>query len=104
LVSDFTLTLIKIKKRGAMFMERLTGKVKWFNDAKGVGFIKRVEGSDAFVHYKSIACDGHKTLRKGQEVSFLLSETDFGVQAIDVKLEKEAQIASSGSNQYLEHA
>ncbi len=50
-------------------MERLTGKVKWFNDAKGVGFIKRVEGSDVFVHYKSIACDGHKTLRKGQAVS-----------------------------------
>ncbi|WP_111639148.1 cold-shock protein [Marinomonas shanghaiensis] len=80
-------------------MERLTGKVKWFNDAKGVGFIKREEGSDVFVHYKSIACDGHKTLRKGQPVNFELSSTDFGVQALDVRVEKEAQCESSDSNQ-----
>ncbi|NLQ18050.1 cold shock domain-containing protein [Marinomonas sp. M1K-6] len=85
-------------------MERLTGKVKWFNDAKGVGFIKREEDGDVFVHYKSIACEGHKTLRKGQSVHFELSSTDFGVQAIDVRLEKEAQRASSGSSQPLENA
>lgn len=85
-------------------MERLTGKVKWFNDAKGVGFIKREEDSDVFVHYKSIICNGHKSLRKGQPVSFILSTTDFGLQAIEVRLEKEAQIASSGSNQQLESA
>jgi cold shock protein len=81
-----------------MVMERLTGKVKWFNDAKGIGFIKREEGSDVFVHYKSIACDGHKTLRKGQSVNYVLSSTDFGVQAMDVRVEKEAQSASSDSN------
>ena len=80
-------------------MERLTGKVKWFNDAKGVGFIKREEDSDVFVHYKSIVCNGHKSLRKGQTVSFELSTTDFGLQAVDVRLEKEVQNASSGSNQ-----
>jgi len=85
-------------------MERLTGKVKWFNDAKGVGFIKREEDSDVFVHYKSIACDGHKTLRKGQSVSFLLLDTDFGLQAMDIQIEKEVQLASSGSNQRLENA
>ena len=85
-------------------MERLTGKVKWFNDAKGVGFIKREEDSDVFVHYKSIACDGHKSLRKGQAVSFVLSTTDFGLQAVDVRIEKEVQVASSGSNQQLESA
>ncbi|MBU1296234.1 MAG: cold shock domain-containing protein [Gammaproteobacteria bacterium] len=85
-------------------MKRLTGKVKWFNDAKGVGFIKREEDSDVFVHYKSIACDGHKSLRKGQSVSFVLSTTDFGLQAMEVRLEKEAQVASSGSNQQLESA
>ena len=82
-------------------MERLTGKVKWFNDAKGVGFIKREEDSDVFVHYKSIVCNGHKSLRKGQTVSFELSTTDFGLQAVDVRLEKEVQNASSGSNQQL---
>ncbi|BDX04100.1 cold-shock protein [Marinomonas pontica] len=82
-------------------MERLTGKVKWFNDAKGVGFIKREEDSDVFVHYKSIACDGHKSLRKGQSVSFFLSTTDFGLQAMDVQLEKEASSLASHSNKQL---
>lgn len=69
-------------------MERLTGQVKWFNDAKGMGFIKREMNNDVFVHYKSIVRDGHKTLRKGQTVSFVLVETDFGVQASDVHIEK----------------
>ena len=78
-------------------MDRLTGKVKWFNDAKGMGFIKRENDSDVFVHYKSIACDGHKTLRKGQSVTFLLSETDFGVQALEVQIEKEVLLTSSNS-------
>ncbi|RBP77756.1 cold-shock protein [Marinomonas rhizomae] len=85
-------------------MERLTGKVKWFNDAKGVGFIKREEDNDVFVHYKSIMCDGHKSLRKGQAVSFVLSITDFGLQAMEVRLEKEVQVASSGSSQQFESA
>ncbi|MBJ7537968.1 cold-shock protein [Marinomonas transparens] len=80
-------------------MERLTGKVKWFNDAKGVGFIKRTEDSDVFVHYKSIMVDGHKTLKKGQAVSFTLTKTEFGVQAIDVQFEKEAQVAASNLNE-----
>ncbi|WP_338086322.1 cold-shock protein [Marinomonas algarum] len=78
-------------------MERLTGKVKWFNDAKGVGFIQREEDSDVFVHYKSIVCDGHKTLRKGQAVSFVLSDTVFGLQALDIKVEKEKSTTSSPS-------
>lgn len=69
-------------------MERLIGKVKWFNDAKGIGFIKREADVDVFVHYKSINCDGHKTLKKGQDVSFVLTETDFGLQAMDVSVER----------------
>lgn len=85
-------------------MERLTGKVKWFNDAKGVGFIKRETDSDVFVHYKSIVCNGHKTLKKGQAVTFELSETDFGVQALDVRIEKEEKTVSSVSNEQLESA
>ncbi|MBD5772694.1 cold-shock protein [Marinomonas colpomeniae] len=78
-------------------MNRLTGTVKWFNDAKGMGFIKREDDSDVFVHYKSIACEGHKTLRKGQSVTFLLSETDFGVQALEVKVEKEVLLTPSNA-------
>ncbi|MEP3349349.1 MAG: cold shock domain-containing protein [Marinomonas sp.] len=85
-------------------MERLTGKVKWFNDAKGVGFIKREEESDVFVHYKSIVRDGHKTLRKGQTVSFILSDTDFGIQALDVHIETEAQLVAPSSNEHLASA
>ncbi|MFD1382786.1 cold-shock protein [Rhodanobacter aciditrophus] len=68
--------------------DRLFGKVRWFNDTKGVGFIKRDEEPDVFVHYKAILSEGHKTLKKGQSVSFEITETDFGVQAAEVKLEK----------------
>lgn len=72
--------------------ERLFGKVRWFNDTKGVGFIKRDGADDVFVHYKSILAEGHKTLKKGQAVSFEIIETDFGTQAAEVKLEKKPVI------------
>ncbi|SBS30087.1 Cold shock protein CspD [Marinomonas aquimarina] len=68
--------------------ERFFGKVRWFNDTKGIGFIKRDDLPDVFVHYKSILSDGHKTLKKGQSVSFEIMETDFGMQASQVMLEK----------------
>ncbi|MBJ7550898.1 cold-shock protein [Marinomonas ostreistagni] len=68
--------------------ERFFGKVRWFNDTKGVGFIKRDDQPDVFVHYKAIMSEGHKTLKKGQSVSFSITETDFGTQAADVILEK----------------
>ncbi|MGB5997002.1 MAG: cold shock domain-containing protein [Marinomonas sp.] len=71
-------------------MERISGKVKWFNDSKGIGFIKREADSDVFVHYKSILLDGHKTLKKGQSVTFELATTEFGHQAIEVRLEEES--------------
>lgn len=48
------------------------GTVKWFNNAKGWGFISRQDGSDVFVHYSQIRGDGYRTLRQGQEVRFLL--------------------------------
>jgi cold shock protein len=67
--------------------DKIHGKVKWFNDAKGVGFIKRDNEADVFVHYKSINNDGHKTLKKGQVVSFVLTETDFGLQAQEVTVQ-----------------
>ncbi len=48
------------------------GVVKWFNNAKGWGFISRQDGSDVFVHYSQIGGDGYRTLKQGQEVRFLL--------------------------------
>ena len=49
-------------------MPRITGKVKWFNNAKGYGFIEQPGSSDIFVHYSAIQVDGFKTLEEGQEV------------------------------------
>lgn len=62
------------------------GKVKWFNDAKGFGFIERPEnaGQDVFVHYTAITQDGYKTLSEGQEVEFDLYEGQKGPQAMNV--------------------
>jgi CspA family cold shock protein len=60
------------------------GKIKWFNDAKGFGFIQRDEGTDVFVHYTAIQGDGYKTLAEGQEVEFDLYEGTKGPQAQNV--------------------
>ncbi|HTV09843.1 MAG TPA: cold shock domain-containing protein [Candidatus Aquilonibacter sp.] len=52
-------------------MSRLTGTVKWFNNAKGYGFLGRDDGGpDVFMHYSSIVSDGYKTLREGESVTF----------------------------------
>jgi CspA family cold shock protein len=64
--------------------ERKLGKIKWFNDAKGFGFIEREEGEDIFVHFRSIRGEGYRTLKQGASVEFDLSETDKGFQAEDV--------------------
>ena len=62
-----------------------TGKVKWFNDAKGFGFIEQEEGGkDIFVHFSAIQDEGFKTLREGQEVSFDVIEGPKGPQATNV--------------------
>lgn len=61
-----------------------TGKVKWFNDAKGYGFIEQVDGDDVFVHFSAISMEGFKTLVEGQEVEFEVRETDKGLQAANV--------------------
>ena len=61
------------------------GKVKWFNEAKGFGFITPDDGGkDVFVHYSAIQDNGFKTLREGQEVSFELTDGPKGPQAINV--------------------
>lgn len=65
--------------------DRVNGTVKWFNNAKGFGFITREEGdADVFVHFRSIQGDGYRTLNEGQEVEFNLVEGPKGLQAEDV--------------------
>ena len=64
--------------------DRTTGTVKWFNNAKGFGFISQEQGDDVFVHFRSILGDGYKTLDEGQAVEFNLSEGPKGLQAEEV--------------------
>ena len=64
--------------------ERETGKVKWFNDAKGYGFIERPQGGDVFVHFSSVRGTGFKTLTEGQNVEYVVTEGEKGPQAQDV--------------------
>lgn len=61
------------------------GTVKWFNTAKGFGFIQRSSGEDVFVHYKSIDGDGFKTLTQGDSVEFEIEQGPKGLQAVKVK-------------------
>lgn len=63
-------------------MER--GNVKWFNAAKGFGFIKRASGEDVFVHFKAIVGDGYKTLEEGDTVEFEVQQGPKGLQASKV--------------------
>jgi cold shock protein len=65
-------------------MGAVTGKVKWFNEKKGFGFIERQGGSDVFVHYSAIVGDGFKNLAEGQAVSFDVVEGAKGPQAANV--------------------
>lgn len=64
--------------------EREVGTVKWFNDAKGYGFIRRSTGADVFVHFRAIRGDGHRSLDEGQQVEFAVTEGQKGLQAEDV--------------------
>jgi cold shock protein len=63
---------------------RKRGTVKWFNEAKGFGFITQPGGEDVFVHYSAIQGDGFKTLAEGQEVEFEIVEGPKGKQAANV--------------------
>jgi len=66
--------------------DRITGVVKWFNAAKGYGFLGRDNGEDVFVHYTAIASDGYRTLEEGQRVEFVVTQGDKGPQASEVTI------------------
>ena len=65
-------------------MPRLTGTVKWFNDAKGFGFIQREGGPDVFVHFSAIQSNGFKSLAEGDKVEFEVVDGQKGPQAANV--------------------
>ena len=68
--------------------ERKTGTVKWFNAAKGFGFISQEGGEDVFVHFQSIVADGYKTLNENDKVEFSVTQGPKGLQAAEVKILK----------------
>jgi len=63
---------------------RITGKVKWFNDNKGFGFIEQESGQDIFVHYSEIQGEGYRTLSEGEVVEFEVKDSPKGPQAASV--------------------
>ncbi len=72
------------------------GVVKWFNNAKGFGFIEHESGKDVFVHYSVIGTDGFKTLKDGEEVDYELGQGDKGLHAVKV-LRVNEESSSEGS-------
>jgi CspA family cold shock protein len=74
-----------------------TGRVKWFDDAKGYGFIERDEGEDVFVHYTSIVGEGYRTLTEGSEVEFDVEEDPKGPRATNVVVTKAAAAQDESS-------
>ena len=71
------------KEEGSV--ERLKGTVKWFNNAKGYGFIGHGNGPDVFVHYSAISSEGYKSLHEGDQVEFEITEGQKGPQAANVR-------------------
>jgi len=65
--------------------EKETGTVKWFNDAKGYGFISRQAGEDVFVHHSAIESEGFRSLREDQQVEFAVEQGPKGLQAVRVR-------------------
>ena len=73
-----------------------TGKVKWFNNAKGYGFIlAHTGGEDLFVHYSSIQMDGYKTLKAGQSVEFDIQQGPKGLHAVNIRFERSIEAESA---------
>ncbi|HHX43433.1 MAG TPA: cold shock domain-containing protein [Chloroflexi bacterium] len=64
--------------------DRVLGTVKWFNNAKGYGFIQPQEGPDVFVHFSAIQGDGYRSLEEGEQVEFTIEQSPKGPQASNV--------------------
>lgn len=79
------MTITENRKRD----KNMVGKVKWFDDKKGYGFIEYTANEDIFVHYSSLKQTGHRTLVEGQLVEFDLLETTKGLQALEVTVIKD---------------
>ena len=79
--------------------ENFKGVVKWFNDAKGFGFIEHSSGRDVFVHYSSIESEGFKTLKDGEEVEYEMKEGTKGLHAVKVPQAEEASQAEAASTE-----
>ena len=76
-----------------------TGKVKWFNNAKGYGFILSEEGGeDLFAHYSSIEMDGYKTLKAGQQVDFDIMEGPKGQHAVNIRAGAGAEVEDAAED------
>lgn len=72
-----------------------SGTVKWFNDAKGFGFIQPDGGGpDAFAHFSAIQMDGYKSLKEGSRVDFELSDGPKGLMAVDIRASSSAPVTS----------
>ena len=76
-----------------MSNQKSTGTVKWFDNAKGFGFILNETGEDVFVHYRAIIGEGYKTLSEGDQVEFVQFRSDKGWQAAEVVLVSEVEPA-----------
>ena len=81
-IGGTTKICVQQRKKGHVLMEK--GTVKWFNGAKGHGFISRQGGEDVFVHFKSIVGDGYKNLNEGDAVEFEVERGPKGLQAANV--------------------
>jgi cold shock protein len=84
LFERFELDLLKFLRGVRKKMSKIIGKVKWFNNAKGYGFIEQPGEQDIFVHYSAIGGDGYKTLLQGQDVEFEVTNGPKGPQAENV--------------------
>ena len=73
-----------ITQQSNFMSDTVIGTVKWFNDAKGYGFISQEDGKDVFVHYSAIQAEGHKTLPQGKSVTMKVTDGAKGPQAEDV--------------------
>tara|TARA_B100001123_G_scaffold430990_1_gene551784 strand:+ start:195 stop:458 length:264 start_codon:yes stop_codon:yes gene_type:complete len=83
-MEEFARALNSPQKGDFIMAERETGTVKWFDNAKGFGFIVRESGDDVFVHFSSIRGEGYRSLDEGQQVEFEVVQGQKGPQAQDV--------------------